>query len=49
MNDGLLKKPYLIEEVYDGTVPNIPNNLLKLYKDNPDIQENGYIIIDRQK
>ena len=24
-------------------------NLLKLYKDNPDIQENGYIIIDRQK
>ena len=41
MNDGLLKKPYLIEEVYDETIPNIPNiNLLKLHKYNPD-QGNG--------
>ena len=28
MNDGLLKKPYLIEEVYDETVPNITKIIL---------------------
>jgi len=44
MNDGLLKKPYLTEEVYDETVPNVLN-LLKLYKDSPEIQENGYKIL----
>ena len=44
MHDGLVKKPYLVDEVYDETVPNILN-LLKLYKDNPEIQENGYKIL----
>ena len=44
MNDGLNRKPYLPEEVYDETVPNVLN-LLKLYKDNPEIQENGYKIL----
>ena len=44
MHDGLVKKPYLVDEVYDETVP--PTlNLLKLYKDNPEIQENGYKIL----
>ena len=44
MHDGLEKKPYLVDEVYDETVP--PTlNLLKLYKDNPEIQENGYKIL----
>ena len=36
MGDGLEKKPYLAEEVYDETVPNVLK-LLKLYKDNPEI------------
>jgi len=44
MHDGLVKKPYLVDEVYEETVPNILN-LLKLYKDNPEIQENGYKIL----
>ena len=44
MHDGLMKKPYLVDEVYEETVPNIMN-LLKLYKDNPEIQENGYKIL----
>ena len=44
MGDGLEKKPYLAEEVYDETVPNVLK-LLKLYKDNPEIQENGYKIL----
>ena len=44
MNDGLVKKPYLVDEVYDQTVPNVLN-LLKLYKDNPEIQENGFKIL----
>lgn len=44
MYDGLVKKPYLIEEVYDETVPNV-QNLLKLYKDNPVVQENAYKIL----
>ena len=38
MHDGLVKKPYLVDEVYDETVPNTLN-LTKLYKDNPEIQE----------
>ena len=44
MYDGLTKKPYLIEEVYEETVPNLIN-LLKLYKDNPEIQENAIKIL----
>ena len=44
MHDGLEKKSYLIDEVYDETVP-VVLSLLKLYKDNPDIQENGYSIL----
>ena len=44
MHDGLVKKPYLVDEVYDETVPNTLN-LMKLYKDNPEIQENGYKIL----
>ena len=44
MGDGLEKKPYLTEEVYDETVPTVPN-LLKLYKDNLEIQENRYKIL----
>ena len=44
MHDGLVKKPYLVDEVYEETVPNMLN-LLKLYKDNPEIQENGYKIL----
>ena len=31
-------------EVYEETVPNTLN-LLKLYKDNPEIQENGYKLL----
>ena len=65
MNDGLVKKPYLVDEVYEETVPNVLSllklfimgdllelqtlrdviNMLKLYKDNPEIQENGYKIL----
>ena len=41
MHDGLLKKPYLTEMVYDDAVPNL-FNILKLYKDNPEIQNNAY-------
>ena len=44
MNDALEKKPYLVDETFDETVPNVLN-LLKLYKDNPEIQENGYKIL----
>ena len=44
MNDSLNKKPYLIDHVYDETVPTVLN-ILKLYKDNPEIQENGYKIL----
>ena len=44
MHDGLVKKPYLVDEVYDETVPNVLN-LLKLYKDNPEIQENAYKVL----
>jgi hypothetical protein len=44
MHDGLEKKPNLVDETYDETVP-ITLSLLKLYKDNPDIQENGYSIL----
>ena len=44
MHDGLIKKPYLVNEVYEETVPTVLN-LLKLYKDNPEIQENGYKIL----
>ena len=42
--DILVKKPYLINDVYDETIPTTMN-LLKLYKDNEEIQENGYKII----
>ena len=44
MQDGLIKKPNLVNEVYEETVPNTLN-LLKLYKDNPEIQENGYKLL----
>ena len=44
MNDGLERKPYLKEEIYDETVPTILN-LLNIYKYNPEIQENGYKIL----
>ena len=44
MHDGLVKKPNLVNEVYDETVPHTLN-LLKLYKDNPEIQENGYKLL----
>ena len=44
MNDGLAKKPHLVEKTYDETVPTTLS-LLKLYKDNPDVQENGYSIL----
>ena len=44
MHDGLVKKPYLVDEVYEETVPTVLN-LQKLYKDNPEIQENGYKIL----
>ena len=44
MHDGLVKKPYLVEETYDETVPTTLS-LLKLYRDNPDVQENGYSIL----
>ena len=44
MNDSLKKKPYLVNQVFDETVPTILS-LLKLYKDNPIIQENGYGIL----
>ena len=44
MYDGLVKKPYLVDEVYEVTIPTILD-LLKLYKDNPEIQENAYKII----
>ena len=44
MNDGLHKKPYLVDQVYDETVPTVLN-ILKLYKDNPEIQETGYKIL----
>ena len=41
MHDGLYKKPYITDLVYDEAVPNLLN-LLKLYKDNPEIQNNVY-------
>ena len=44
MNDGLVNKPYLVDQVYEETVP-ITLNLLKLYKDVPEIQEQGYKIL----
>ena len=44
MNDGLEKKPFLVEQVYDETAPSTLS-LLKLYKDNAEIQENGYRIL----
>ena len=44
MYDGLVKKPYLVDEMYEETVPPVMN-LLQLYKDNPEIQENGYKIL----
>ena len=44
MHDGLVKKPNLVDEVYEETVPHTLN-LLKLYKDNPEIQENGYKLL----
>ncbi|MBR4619254.1 MAG: hypothetical protein IKO49_08120, partial [Bacilli bacterium] len=46
MNDSLKKKPYLIDHVFEETVPTILS-LLKLYKDNPNIQENGYGILSQ--
>ena len=44
MYDGLVKKPYLVDEVYEVTIPTVLD-LLKLYKDNPEIQENIYKVI----
>jgi len=44
MNDGIANKPYLVDQVYEETVP-ITLNLLKLYKDVPEIQEQGYKIL----
>ena len=40
MQDALDKKPDLINDVFEETVPNVLN-LLKIYKDNPEIQEDG--------
>ena len=44
MNDGLAKKPFLVEETFDTTVPDVLS-LLKLYKDNAEIQEAGYGVL----
>ena len=44
MHDSLVKKPYLINDVYEETVPNVLN-LMKLYKDNPEIQEKGFKLL----
>ena len=41
MNAGLDKKPYLIDQTYDTTIPDVLS-ILKLYKDNAEIQEAGY-------
>ena len=46
MSDGLAKKPFLIDEVYDETVP-VVLSLMKLYKDNPEIQQKGYNILSQ--
>jgi len=46
MSDGLAKKPSLIDEVYDETVP-VVLSLMKLYKDNPEIQKLGYNILSQ--
>ena len=46
MSDGLAKKPFLIDEVYDETVP-VVLSLMKLYKDNPEIQKLGYNILSQ--
>ena len=46
MSDGLAKKPNLIDEVYDETVP-VVLSLMKLYKDNPEIQKLGYNILSQ--
>ena len=45
MHDSLLKKPELVANVFDETVPNALN-LLKIYKDNPEIQENGVKLLE---
>jgi hypothetical protein len=44
MNDGLDKKPFLVEETFETTIPDVLS-LLKLYKDNADIQEAGYGVL----
>ena len=44
MHEGLIKHSFLIDEVFDDTVPNL-FNLLKLYKDNADIQVHCYKIL----
>ena len=45
MYDGLTKKPFLVDQVPEETIPNVMN-LLKVYKDNPDIQDECYKILD---
>ena len=44
MHDSLKKHAFLLDAVYDETVPNL-FNLLKLYKDNVEIQTNVYKIL----
>ena len=44
MNDGITKKPFLVDQVADKTIPNVLN-LLKLYKENPEIQEEAYNLL----
>ena len=46
MNDSLEKKPELVDEAYDETVP-VVLSLMKLYKDYPEIQEQGYGILSQ--
>lgn len=46
MDDGLTKKPYLTDEVGEKTIPNVLN-LLKLYKDNPEIQDVAYNLLNK--
>ena len=44
INDALNKNPFIIKEVNDSLIPNIIN-ILKLYKDNYEIQLNCYKIL----
>ena len=46
MHDSLEKKPVLVDEAFDETVP-VVLSLMKLYKDNPEIQEKGYSILSQ--